>query len=111
MKVSLLTTWFVIALAGMIGFAPPAKADAAQDAFDQRFGEDLERVSKTPDDNDDIELAKILLDAADAARGNPESLSLLCENAYRLGSKNPGSYHSAIEAMDPCNQRRIYLLL
>jgi len=100
MKVSLLTTWFIIAVAGMICLDQPGMADAAQDAFDRRFGEDLERVSKTSDDDDDIELAKILLDAAESARGNPESFSLLCENAYRLGSKNPRGYDIAIEAME-----------
>lgn len=100
MTVSLRTIWFALAVAGMIGFAHLSRADDARNAFDKRFGKDMERVGKTPDDNDDIELGKILLDAAEIDRSNPESLSLLCENAYRLGAKNSGSYHIAIEAME-----------
>ena len=100
MKVSLRTIWFALAVAGIIGFAHLSKADDAQDTFDRRFGKDLIRVNKTPDENDDVRLGKTLLDAAQAGRENPELLSLLCENAYRLGSKNTRSYHIAIEAME-----------
>jgi hypothetical protein len=100
MKVSLRTIWLVVAVVGMIGFAHFTRADDAQNTFDQRFEKDLERVRKTPGDHDDIELAKTLLDTAKTTRENPEIFSLLCENAYRLVSKNPRSYHIAIEAMN-----------
>jgi len=78
----------------------PLLADEATDAFNQLYGDDVKRVLATPTPTDDIALAKQLIEAAGKAEKQPEFLTILCEKAYELASKDPSGYPTATAAMD-----------
>ena len=80
--------------------AIPALADEAADAFNQLYGEDLKRVAATPADADDLALAKQLLEAAGQVTNQTAFLTLLCEKAHELATKDPAGYPTAKAALD-----------
>ena len=88
------------AVAVLFALALPAFADEAQDAFNQVYGDDLERVMATPAAADDIALAKQLIDAAKKAEKQPEFFALLCEKAYDLAAKDASGHATAAAAME-----------
>jgi formylglycine-generating enzyme required for sulfatase activity len=75
-------------------------ADEAADTFNKLYGEDLKRVAATPSPADDVALGKQMLDDAKKAGDQPAFLTLLCEKAYELASKDPSGYATATAAMD-----------
>jgi formylglycine-generating enzyme required for sulfatase activity len=85
-----------ILLAGSL----PALADEAADTFNKLYGDDLKRVAATPLPADDVALAKQMLEGAKKAGDQPAFLTLLCEKAYELASKDPSGYATATAAMD-----------
>ncbi|HUU92765.1 MAG TPA: hypothetical protein VM238_16355, partial [Phycisphaerae bacterium] len=87
------------------GFTPGLFADEAEDKavalFNSLFGSDIERVTKTRDRTDDVELAQRLLEAArqDSA-GKPALVVVLCEKAAELAEGHPDGYVTALAAME-----------
>jgi len=77
-----------------------AVADEAADTFNKLYGEDLKRVAATPSPADDVALAKQMLEDAKKSADQPAFLTLLCEKAYELASKDPSGYATATAAMD-----------
>lgn len=82
-----------------------AAADEAQDTFDSLYGSEYAKVTATPDKADDVALARQLLDAAKAPGVQPGLLAVLCDRAHELGSRSPGGYETAAEAMELLAQR------
>ena len=78
----------------------PVLADEAADTFNKLYGDDLKHVAATPSPTDDVALAKQMLEGAKKAEGQPAFLTLLCEKAYELASKDPSEYATATAAMD-----------
>ncbi|MCX5677393.1 MAG: formylglycine-generating enzyme family protein [Planctomycetota bacterium] len=78
----------------------PVAADEAADTFNKLYAEDLKRVAATPLPADDVSLAKQMLEDAKKAGDQPAFLTLLCEKAYELASKDPSGYATATAAMD-----------
>ena len=78
-----------------------ADADKATEVFESLFGADVARVKKTRDGQDDIDLAKRLLETArqDAA-GKPALVTVLCRKAADLAGVHPEGVATAVEAMD-----------
>lgn len=74
--------------------------DKATALLNSLFGSDVERVAKTRDKKDDVDLARRLLDAArqDGA-GKPALVAVLCEKAVELAEGHPDGYAAALEAM------------
>ena len=77
-----------------------AFADEAADTFNQLYAEDLRRVAATPSDDDDLALAKQLLEAAGKVTNQAAFLTLLCEEAHELATKDPAGYPTAKAALD-----------
>ena len=75
-------------------------ADEAADTFDRLYGEDLKRVAATRSDADDLALAKQLLEAAGQVTNQTAFLTLLCEKAHELATKDPAGYPTAKAALD-----------
>ena len=78
----------------------PALADEAADTFNQLYGEDLKRVAATRSADDDLVLAKQLLDAAEKVTHQTAFLTLLCEEAHELAIKDPEGYPTAKAALE-----------
>jgi formylglycine-generating enzyme required for sulfatase activity len=89
-------TLAAVLLAGSL----PVLADEAADTFNKLYGQDLRRVVATPQPADDVALAKQMLEDAKKAGDQPAFLTLLCEKAYELASKDPSGYATATAAMD-----------
>ena len=75
-------------------------ADEAADTFNQLYAEDLKRVAATRPADDDLVLAKQLLDAAGKVTHQTAFLTLLCEEAHELAIKAPEGYPTARAALD-----------
>ncbi|HUU11042.1 MAG TPA: hypothetical protein VM431_10965 [Phycisphaerae bacterium] len=75
-------------------------ADEAEDTFNQLYAEDLKRVAATRSDDDDLALAKQLLEAAEKATHQAAFLALLCEEAHGLAIKDPAGYPTAKAALE-----------
>ncbi|QNN21743.1 hypothetical protein HED60_05480 [Planctomycetales bacterium ZRK34] len=80
-------------------FCSYAGAQDAQQIFDSLFGQRIRSVNATRDTSDDVQLASQLLDAARHSIETPKLLTLLCEEAYTLGSRDASGYETAEEAM------------
>ena len=91
------------AMAGLaaLGFcvAPVAAQDASR-TFEQRFGQELDRVADTPDRDDDLELADEMVTASGSVvKTNPALTRLLCEKAAELAERHPGGHAVRIKAL------------
>lgn len=73
-------------------------ADAQSD-FDQLFGPQLKKVQSTSTTDDDLALAKDLLNLAGESTSEAKLLTVLCEHAFELGRKNTDGYGTAIDAL------------
>jgi len=88
-----------------VGFTAGVFGDEAEDKatalFNSLFGSDMERVTKTRDRKDDVELAQRLIAAArqDGA-GKPALVVVLCEKAAELAEGHPDGYALALAAME-----------
>jgi len=81
--------------------AAPIWADEAEDAFNRLYGSDYNKAVTTPRDTTGAAaLAAKLLDAAKTKGTDPGLVALLCDKAYELGSKAPGGYATAAQAME-----------
>ena len=99
--------WLALLPLALSVLAPsgPAWADEAQDTFDSLYGNECTKVTATPDKADDIALARQLLDAAKAPGVQPGLLAVLCDKAHELGTRLPGGYDAAAEAMELLAQK------
>ncbi len=81
----------------------PSSADTALD-FEAIFGSKVRSVQGTVDPADDLALAAELLQAAAIDALPPESVKVLCEQAYQLASKvanrKAESWHQAVAALE-----------
>ncbi len=75
-----------------------AAARQAAEAFENLYGQDVERVRTTSEPADDVALAKRLLSAARQAPGTPALLTVLCNETYNLAAAHPDGYPTAVEA-------------
>jgi hypothetical protein len=100
-----MSTTRLFAIAVVISFAAPIRADEAEDAFNSLYGNEYAKVTATPDKADDIALAKQLLEAAKAPGVQPGLLTILCDKAHELGIKLPAGYETAAEAMELLAQK------
>lgn len=84
-----------------VGGAATAE-DAAQSPeqlFESLFGADLRRVSATPDAQDDVDLAAVLLQAASSADDKPQVMTLLIDHVVELGMRHATGHDLATEAL------------
>ena len=95
---NLLACWALTAI--LLACPLMALADEAADTFDTLYGEDIKRVAATPSPADDVALAKQMLEDAKKAGDQMAFLTLLCEKAYELASKDASGYGIAEAAMD-----------
>ena len=77
-----------------------AEADKAREAFESLYGSDVKRAKASREATDDLDLAKRLLAAAKEATGQPEFLSVLCEQAADLAADHPEGAATAVEAVE-----------
>jgi hypothetical protein len=79
-----------------------ADIKGAQDAFETLYGQDLKKAQATPDIKDDLALAGKMVDDAKVppAADNAAVMTIICEKAYELSSRDPRGFAKAIEAMD-----------
>jgi len=84
----------------LLGGSVTVLADEAADTFNQRYGEDLNRVAATPVPADDVALAKQMLEDAKKAGDQPAFLALVCEKAYELAARDASGCATATAAMD-----------
>jgi len=75
------------------------EAAEATRVFESLYGTDLKAVRETPAPQDDLELGKRLLAAADQAKGQPAFLAVLLERAADLAEVHPDGYETAIGAL------------
>ena len=92
----------VLALAAWPAAVRAAEADdEATAVFNSLFGSDVDRVARTPDRADDVELAKRLIETARAgAADKPALVAVLCRKAADLAGPGPEGAETAVEAMD-----------
>lgn len=84
----------------MSSFCSLSLADAkVKEEFDQLFGGEVKRVTATPEPEDDVELAQLLLNAAKGSTDDAAMREHLCEYAYVLGSRDATGYPVSVEAM------------
>ena len=65
----------------------------------EKLAASIEKVLKTPDTMDNIQLAGILLNKARSS-SNPGEIDLLCEGIYKVASASEKGYSQAIQAME-----------
>ena len=75
-------------------------ADEAADTFNQLYGDDLKRVAATRSHDDDVALARQLLEAAGKVANQTAFLTLLCEEAHELAVKDAAGYPTAKAALE-----------
>ena len=73
--------------------------DDPQEVFKSLYGEKIAAVTATAARNDDVALAKQLLDGAKVAANNPPLLALMCQAVYDLGTRHADGYVAAGDAM------------
>jgi len=74
-----------------------SESDALQ-LFSSLFGKRYAEVQRTPDPNDDAELAKLIVDSADQLKDNPVFQRFCYERAIALAGDRPEAVDSAITA-------------
>ncbi len=67
--------------------------------FESLFGQEAEKVERSPTKKDDVALAEKLLTAATGAPDSPKFQVLLYEKAYELGMRSKEGRATAVEAM------------
>lgn len=77
-----------------------AEAAKARQTFESLFGEEVAKVRGTPTAQDDLALAKRLLEVARDATDSPAFLAVLCDHAYALASPHASGKDTAVAAMD-----------
>lgn len=75
-----------------------AGAEDAKTVFDSIFGERLKKARATMTKKDDIALAEDLLAATGRVKGEAALLTLMCEKAYELTSRQPDGFDVALRA-------------
>jgi len=91
-----------VALLAAVVMGDAGGGDEAAEAtrvFESLYGTDLKAVRETPAPQDDLELGKRLLAAADQAKGQPAFLAVLLERAADLAEVHPDGYETAIGAL------------
>ena len=89
-----------LALLGLLcATVSPAAAGDPNRTFESLFGQEAEKVGRSPTKKDDVALAGKLLAAAAGAPDSPAFQVLLYEKAYDLAMKSKEGYPTAIEAM------------
>jgi hypothetical protein len=84
---------------------PCALGQSTRVQFDVRYGVELEKVAQTGSFDDDIVLAKKMLDDARAEDETTAMVTLICEHVFKQASVFPSSYHLGIEAMQIQGER------
>ena len=77
----------------------PVLGDDVQDLFDSIFGPKIKEVGRTRTRTDDVDLAQQMLKVAGDSSESPKLVILLCDQAYRLASKDPAGYGVAISSL------------
>ncbi|MDX1565595.1 MAG: hypothetical protein R3236_09330, partial [Phycisphaeraceae bacterium] len=91
--------------AGLLGLllaawlCPPASADKVQELFDSLFAERIRKATATFNKDDDVALAREMVQAARESAEHKKLAALLAQNAYDLARKTPQGYDTAIEAL------------
>ena len=93
-----LACWALVAL--LVALPLVVRADEAADTFNELYAGDLKRVAATRSADDDVTLAKQLVEAAKQVTDQAAFLTLLCEKAYELGMADLSGYPTAKAAMD-----------
>jgi len=88
-----------VILAGMAIGTGTARADAAADLAETLFGKAVVEAGRTSETADDAALARQILQVARRARGAPDLVAVLCEQAYALVADVPGQEALAAQAM------------
>jgi hypothetical protein len=93
----------MIALVALAGVARGQMTEAvkAREVFNALYGADLDRVRRTGEWSDDLDLARRMVDAARAqAADQPEFLTVLCDTVYDLSAeRKPDGRPIAEQAM------------
>ncbi|HUT58442.1 MAG TPA: hypothetical protein VNA25_11410 [Phycisphaerae bacterium] len=77
-----------LAVASVVCAPAAVRADEAENAFNELYGEQFRRVQLTRDTADDVELANKLLSAARSSTDTPALLAVLCERIWELCARD-----------------------
>lgn len=88
------------AFAAVLLAAPLVRADDAKQLFDSLYGPKIRDVRKTLSRDDDVALAKEMVDLARKNTSQISLVTLLCDAASDLGKRQPSGYAAAVEAME-----------
>ncbi|MDH3583550.1 MAG: PA14 domain-containing protein [Phycisphaerae bacterium] len=83
----------------LVAVESPLFGDDVQDLFDSIFGPKIKEVGRTRTRTDDVDLAQQMLKVAGDSSESPKLVILLCDQAYRLASKDPAGYGVAISSL------------
>ncbi len=89
-----------IGLIVCLAFGSPARGEGPAETFELLYGEDLRQARATAQTDDDLALARRMLEAAAVAEAQPSLAELLCEGAWQLASAQRDGYATAIEALE-----------
>ena len=92
--------WFAVALTLALT-CTLALGDVAEETafFKEKYGQELRKANFSASKKDDLELAARMLDDAQIARKQPTLVALICEEVYKLATRDPKGYPTAIAAM------------
>lgn len=93
MKLGVVMAWGVTLLC-----AVAARAEDAQAVFDKLYSARIQEAIKTPATNDNVVLARELLDAVALAEKQDAFITLLCNKAAELAFADPASMDIVVEA-------------
>lgn len=84
-----------------MGFVPGLRAVRSDiiATFEKLYGADVKKVAATPEPDDDIALAKEIINAAKTTDLDPDLLTLMCDKAYEVVSNVAGGGPTALSAM------------
>jgi hypothetical protein len=91
----------------------PQSKQQAQSVVNDLFGQEINRVSKTSNRDDDLELGKTMLDAAKTSADQPQLAVVILTQVVKLASRHPSGQSVAVEALtllakyDP-EQRKVH---
>lgn len=68
--------------------------------FKELFGQSVEQALSTPDAQDDLELARTLVDAAETATDQPALLEVICNEAFTIAARHAAGVDTAMRAME-----------
>lgn len=90
-----------------MGYVPGLRAVRADviATFDKLYGADVKKAAATPEPDDDIALAKSIIEAAKTTDLDPDLLTLMCDKAYDVVSNAAGGAPIAMAAMQVLEEK------